>query len=526
MSEPENRGPAVPVALPAHLAYPLAILTGVLYFLGFPGIDLWPLSLVAFVPLIVALAGQPVRRAVGLGWLAGFTMTMTGFYWLLHTLREFSGLPVPICLLLMMLLCAYQGGRIALCAGLYGRAISRGWPAPVVFALSFAVSEQIYPLVLPWYFGASVHSLPVLLQCADLGGPILVGLVLVAANLAVAEVVLAWRQKRAICRLTAGAGLVVPLLAVLYGVWRIQSVDQAMAQAPLAQIGIVQSNRLPHQPHRSVPIHKQLTRTLREQGAELAVWSEAAIQSVYSERTYQEDLRRGLTSDLGIPTLFGTLLRVERTASNQRAGEKPRIANSALLTAADGQIVGRYDKQDLLAFGEYLPFGDRFPALYKWFPNVTPMARGTSMEPLLWGEHRIAALICYEDLKPALVNRIVQHASPDLLVNLTNDAWFGDSTEPWIHLRLAQLRAVEQRRFLVRATNSGVSAIVDAKGSVVTHGGTFKQEAIVGPVRFLRGRTAYGVVGDFPWYAATVILLILAILPRHRIGSEKQEGLT
>jgi apolipoprotein N-acyltransferase len=192
------------------------------------------------------------------------------------------------------------------------------------------------------------------------------------------------------------------------------------------------------------------------------------------------------------------------------------VFNSALLAGAGGQIVGRYDKQVLLAFGEYLPLGETFPILYKWFPSATRTAKGTSLEPFLWGEHRISALICYEDIQPALVNRMVRHANPDLLVNLTNDAWFGDSTEPWIHLGLAQLRAVEQHRYLVRATSSGVSAIIDAKGTVVTHGGTFQQEAIVGQARFLRGQTGYGVVGDLPWYAATLLIMAMAILPRRR----------
>ena len=108
---PDPFGPTAS-ALPAKIAYPLAILCGLLYFLAFPGIDLWPLSFVALVPLIVALRGQSPRRALGLGWLAGFTMTMTGFYWLMEMLKVFSGFPVPLCLLFMAILCGYQAGRM------------------------------------------------------------------------------------------------------------------------------------------------------------------------------------------------------------------------------------------------------------------------------------------------------------------------------------------------------------------------------------------------------------------------------
>jgi apolipoprotein N-acyltransferase len=94
----------------------------------------------------------------------------------------------------------------------------------------------------------------------------------------------------------------------------------------------------------------------------------------------------------------------------------------------------------------------------------------------------------------------VKHGDPELLVNITNDAWFGDTAEPWEHLALAQFRAVEHRRYLVRATNSGVSAIVDPVGRVITHGGTFKVESIDATVRWMRSTTVYEVIGDIPWW--------------------------
>ena len=95
-------------------------------------------------------------------------------------------------------------------------------------------------------------------------------------------------------------------------------------------------------------------------------------------------------------------------------------------------------------------------------------------------KHPVSVLICYEDILPRFTNDAVRHADPELLVNMTNDAWFGDTSEPWEHLALAQLRAVEHRRYLVRGTNSGVSAVVDPVGRVVAHSGTFRQEAISG----------------------------------------------
>jgi len=182
--------------------------------------------------------------------------------------------------------------------------------------------------------------------------------------------------------------------------------------------------------------------------------------------------------------------------------------NSGLLADADGVVCPdcRYDKHFLLAFGEYLPFGDWLPILYEWSPNSGHFSPGTSLRPLPLGERQIALFICYEDILPDFVNRIVRSGTPDLLVNMTNDAWFGDTTEPWIHFALAKLRAVEHRRFLVRSTNSGVSGFVDPVGRTVRHGGTFREEAFTAEIAWLRAGTPFALVGNLPWW-----LLALAV---------------
>src|SRR5688572_2343266 len=134
----------------------LSVGSGLLYFLAFPGVDLWPLGFVALVPLIVALRGQTPRRALWLGWLAGFPVTMFGFYWLLNILETFSRFPLPLCVLFMAILCAYQAGRIGLLGWLYARAERRHWPAALAFTVAFAASEQAFPLLFPWSYAATV----------------------------------------------------------------------------------------------------------------------------------------------------------------------------------------------------------------------------------------------------------------------------------------------------------------------------------------------------------------------------------
>src|SRR5579871_4760910 len=105
---------AGPLPLPARAAYAAAFASGLLYWLAFAGMDVWPLAFVAWVPLVVALQGQTPRRAAGLGWVAGITMNVAGFFWLQTMLRTFSGFPAPLCFLFVLVVCGYQGGRIAL----------------------------------------------------------------------------------------------------------------------------------------------------------------------------------------------------------------------------------------------------------------------------------------------------------------------------------------------------------------------------------------------------------------------------
>jgi apolipoprotein N-acyltransferase len=109
---------------------------------------------------------------------------------------------------------------------------------------------------------------------------------------------------------------------------------------------------------------------------------------------------------------------------------------------------------------------------------------------------------------------MVASADPHLIVTLANDAWFGDSAEPWMHLALARLRAVEHRRWLVRATNSGISAIVDPAGRLTARTGLLTRDNLRGTVHLLAGRTLYGRVGDWPGWAAAVTLLVALVRPR------------
>ncbi|HEX6274741.1 MAG TPA: apolipoprotein N-acyltransferase [Polyangiaceae bacterium] len=499
--------------VPARTAAVLAVSSGLLYFLAFPGVDIWPLGFVALAPLIVAVRGQTPKRAAWLGWLAGFTMTMLGFYWLLEMLETFSGFGLPLCILFMALLCAYQAGRVALLGFLSARAERKGWPFGLAFALGFVASEQAFPLLFPWFYAATAHPIPELVQLAEFGGPILVALPLVAANFAVAEFVFARRLGRPVRRKLVLALAAAPLLSATYGVARIPSVDARVDAAPKGRVGLVQANMSlfgkRKEKAEGLRRHLALTRELsREEPLDLVVWSETSVMSAVDERSVATAIPKAFSREIGVPAIVGAVL--VRPVADER---EYVFYNSALLTDAKGEVKGRYDKQFLLGFGEYIPFGETFPVLYRYSPNSGRFTPGTSLEPLSDGKHEIATFICYEDIVPSFVNSIVRNGEPDLLVNLTNDAWFGDTTEPWIHLALAKLRAVEHRRYFVRSTNSGVSAIVDPVGRIVVQTGTFEARALAETIAWLRGATVYETVGDIPFWLLTLGALYVALRP-------------
>jgi apolipoprotein N-acyltransferase len=484
-----------------------AVGTGLIYFLAFPGIDIWPLGFVAWVPLLLAMRGRSVRAQTSLAWISGVTMTFVGFYWMLGMLQTFSGFPTALCVSFMLLLAAYQGGRIGLFGFLYARATQLGWWRGPCFALAFAASELCYPLLFPWYFGAVVHQVPVLTQLAEVGGPIAVGLIIALCNFALADLAIAHREGRAKPWRMAAMQAVLLALTIGYGFVRIQEVDRYAARAPKGRVGLVQANMglLEKRMDRGEGLrrHVALSESLEREGPlDLIVWSETSVAGGVYEEDAEEVYRRLFTERLRVPVLFGALLMRDVADARGRT-----LFNSALMSDGRGHIAGRYDKHALLAFGEYLPLGSTFPVLYEWSPNTGAFTPGDTLATLPLGQRRVSAHICLEDVLPGFVNDLVRTSDAELLVNITNDAWYGDTTQPWIHLALSTFRAIEHRRYFVRSTNSGVSAFIDPVGRVLAHTQTFEQAALSHEVAFMNpGNTPYELYGDAPWWACTAAI--------------------
>ena len=214
--------------------------------------------------------------------------------------------------------------------------------------------------------------------------------------------------------------------------------------------------------------------------------------------------RRGFA----VPLLFGALSHRAPLSAGE-SGRCEDCYNSAVLLDSAGTIAAVHDKAFLLAFGEYMPFGETFPWLYELSPETSRFRAGTRTSPIVYdfGHGRLARigmLICYEDLLPRHAKKVAAH-NPNVFINLTNDAWFGQTAEPEHHLNLALLRSVEYRRWLVRSTNTGISVFIDAVGRRTAETQLTGEETLLAAVPLLESRTPYAVLGDWP-------LLVLAAL--------------
>ncbi|QQR91102.1 MAG: apolipoprotein N-acyltransferase [Myxococcales bacterium] len=493
-------------------SYALALLSSVLMFVGFAGIDLWPFALVAFVPLLFAFEHEAPKghlAIIKIGLVNGFVAIFGGYYWLIHVLQRFSGFPLPLCVLLASILVVQMAGLFVLLAWLYARLVQRGLSATAALLISGISAEFIYPLLFPYYYSASFHSVPLLMQSADIGGPLLVSGLCFLINGTLYETLKRLKNKDASAwqRLALQGGLVA--LFLVYGAVRIQQNDALVAKAPKINVGMVQGNMgllsKRNDPFEGLRRHHRLSEKLEEQSKlDLLVWPESAYAFSIPENMH--NVKRAVMGSIDTPMLFGAV-------SRRSSADEQQVFNTAFITNQEGDILGSYDKTYLLAFGEYLPFGDTFPILYKWSPNSGHFTKGSSLHSLPFGKWRIGTLICYEDILPSFVRKLVNADNPHLLVNISNDAWFGKTTEPWEHLALAKFRAIEHRRFLVRSTNSGISAFVDPVGRLIKHTELFKEQAIQNQVAMLQGRSLYSYAGEWPGWLS---LLLAAFFLRPR----------
>ena len=494
---------------PARAA--LAVATGVVAWLSFPGVGAWPLAFVAWVPLLLALDGDVRPRDAALyGWLSGLTMTSLATLFVLPAIHFHGGFSIVGSLAMHVVLSAYLGLRIAFVTLLASLAKRRGWSFPLSFLLAFAGAEVAFPEPFPWTFGASIHRVTVLAQAAEIGGAPLLGAIVVCGSLGV---------HAGITRKSRGLRwLVVPATALLYGVIRLSAVDDEIKGGTPLTVGIVQPHLEMFHPDPAAAIHAAASEALRDRGAELVVFSEAPLPGPYPEEDLEGALGAIVTRRIGVSAIVGVSVR--RTAID----DKRYFFNSAIFTDAQGHTLARYDKHRLVPFGEYVPAAQLSPSLRSLSPRSGDFSPGSS-EPLnVRGLVHPMISICFEDVLAEQFRALVVRERPNLLVNMTNDGWFEHTSEPIMHAEMARVRAIEHRRYLVRATNSGLSIVIDPAGRTVAMAPESERTTLLAQVKLLDASTVYETIGDGPEWAALGAVIAFAFLPRPRARRSPQVG--
>lgn len=502
------------VSRPVLTGAALALFSGAVFALTSPPTDQHALVLVGLAGFSwLVRSAETKRRGALFGLCFGAGANLVALRFVPEVIVRFTPLPYAVALLAWALLSLAQGLSWAL-AGAVGVALRRrGAPAFLAFAAGVYVALFI-PGLFPWTPAGGLSPWPMTVQLAELFGERGVSFVVALGAGLLAEAGAARGRGRA---LYIGLAAALASVTLAYGGLRMGAVERARRAATTARVGLLQAGttaKVRWEPEAAPGIRKKLndlTRVAEARGVDLVVWPEASFPYTlpHASRSAGVGERAVLAPGVHGPVVVGlTMIRDARASTN-----------SALVARGDGSLSAPYDKRHLLAFGEVVPLADEIPWLRETFARGTGLVPGDHSAPLEAGQIRAGILICYEDNLPEAGREAMTAGGtrpPNLLVNLTNDAWFAGSAEGELHLRLAVLRAVETRRDLVRAVNLGPTSFVDATGRVRARYEAALPKVLDVDVALLElGRTPYVRFGDTP-LALLIALAALAHVWRAR----------
>jgi len=486
------------------------------YALAFPPWYVWPLAGAALVPLLRVAARLTPGRAALAGLVWGCAAIWSVAWWVAPAIAFYYQQPwwfgVAFCVVGCMIL---WGSHYALFAALASWLHPRLAPAwrPLALAVVWVACELLRARLVtgePWMLlGYSLADRPRLIQAADLGGVYLLSFVVFFVNAALAELLDAPVPRRTAWRAAAGASAAVVAL-VAYGGMRLASTPDGAAPT---RIRIAQGNNELRTQWRREFYGEGLERylALSQRGGappELLIWPESAVTFFLDEEpSYRGRIARVLDA-------HGTELVVGGPSRRRLAdGEAPQAFNSAFLVGTDGTVQARYDKRRLLPFAEYFPL--RFLAfLRRHFDAVRDFTPGDSPLLLATRAGRAAVVICFEAIFPELVAERVR-AGAEIVVNLSNDVWLAGAG-PAQHLQMVILRAVENRVWVLRATTTGVSAVIDPLGRVRERSDAGIEAVLDAEVSAMRIETPYRRSGDLFAGVCVIVTGVLVLCLRRR----------
>lgn len=493
----------------------LACSTVILFYVSFPGGHSPWLGWLALVPLGLAIHGKNAQEAFIVTAFTSFLCWFAATWWLIPGVSLSANTPPNIALFFEFIFClAY-----AVPYGIAGLFVAKmGWTGTIrgaiMAALLWTAISGLTPHILPGNMAHTQYRYTCMIQIVELGGiPLLLFFMyLVMWLCVVAAVNFKRRPKYALWALLL-AGM-VPLGVAAYGQCRLKTIHQRLAapETPKITVGWIQPNFTIHGRNRSAwgdggENVAAMTRDLarKKPAPDLIVWPEIPLCLSYTGNAGDRALVDQLVAETKIPMLV--------TGRLQAATEEDGYYNTAELVTEHGDAE-IYRKQHLLPFGEYLPGEKRFPIMRQLFPNVPNYIPGDGSKVFFMDSGiGLIPLICYEAVFPSMVAS-GSAMGGNLVINPVNDGWFGNSAGPEIHLALALFRAVEFRMPVVRATNSGIGAVVTAAGELDDASITplFEQCAVSVTVAIPPLSSWYATTGDlFLWGCALASLFFLGV---------------
>jgi apolipoprotein N-acyltransferase len=520
------------------------LLSGALMACATPPMNVYPMAWVGLVALSLMIeddAGQadpPRRRSDGPSWTSllsggwrgfvfGFGTNLVALRFISPVVTRFASLPSFTGPVALVVLSAFEATRW-MGAALVGKALSRlRVPPAIAFAIG-VYSGTFVPTMIPWTVACGVCPWPATVQLAELVGERGVAMLMALQAALVAEGIRhschplgratddakagggSWRLSRLSPKCARPGVIAAALVAatLVYGKVRIHQIDALRVASPAAAIALIEpavEAAMRWDEARRHEVLQRLTElTLRAEhdGADLVIWPEAAypFQMNHVSRHYPSGPEAILQPGVRGPVLTGLVM----------TGDFGKY-NSAVIATGDGRVSEPYDKMHLMWFGEMVPLADFFPWLRLAFARGAGLRAGERSVALESGRVRAAILNCLEDILPG-AGREAMTTRPNLLVNITNDAWFEGSAESELHLRLARLRSVELRRDLVRAVNFGPTTWVDATGRLRARIPADKPGILMAAPALLEAPvTLYARLGDLP-LALTSGAYALAVL--------------
>ncbi len=474
------------------ISYLGALFTGLVLALAYPKFDLFPLAFVALGLLLLLVKMYP-GRGFRLGFLAGFSFFFLLLYWLTGVMTHFGGLPLPAAWGILALLSAYLALYLAVPVYLFEQLKLYEISVLNAFILAGLVVlfEYLRGFILggfPWgLLGASQYRFLDLIQAADIGGVYLISFLVVLVNYALFALFADYRRAWPV----EAVVLVIFLSFLVYGHLERQKDWPGMP----FEVGLIQGN-IPQDikwdkafKQASLKRYFELSEKAIRHGAQILIWPETAIPFYFFpdqglgckiiawSQTHQALLL------FGAPRLSLYQDRIE-------------IHNSLFLVAK-GRIKGVYDKQHLVPFGEYVPLENVFPFLRTFAVASGDYRPGPNGGPLRLSRHKVfGPLICFESIFPWLARKQVQKGATVLVV-VTNDAWFGRSAGPYQHFAQAVFRAIENRRYVLRAANTGISGVISPTGEILCATKLEETTAPCAKAGFLSYLTVYTKYGTF-----------------------------